>query len=367
MKEIHAGLPVSKSLGHNWGMMSKVFVWRARAMIASLVVTTVVWGASVEADELLFASDEIFDLTVRVPLTKLMRLAGDASDVTGSLELDGGTSIPMTCNKYGISRLRECQLGSLAMTVTEDDVFGTPFEGQRTLRLVTPCRLGGGFDKYTMLEYLVYRSYAVIAEPALRVRLARVRFQDSTKPGKDDTRYAFFIEDIGEAAGRGGGAWLDIQSQRISDLDAMQLTVMTLFQYMVGNTDWSAVKGRPDDRCCHNVAVFGEEGGYLNTVVPFDFDQTGLVNPPYAAPPDPSLGIKRVTDRIYRGLCEHNHELPAAITLFNEKRPEIEALFNRDELPYQKERERALKYIGDFYDTINDPRKLEKKILNDCR
>ena len=55
------------------------------------------------------------------------------------------------------------------------------------------------------------------------------------------------------------------------------------------------------------------------------------------------------------------------ITLFNEKRPDLEALFNRDDLPYQKERERALKYIGGFYDTINDPRKLEKKILTTCR
>jgi len=358
---------MSKSLGHNWGMMSKVFVWRARAMIASLVVTTVVWGASVEAGELLFASDEIFDLTVRVPLSKLMRLAKDASDVYGSLELDDGTSIPMTCSKYGISRLRECDLASLAFTVEASNVRGTPFEGLQTVRLVTPCRLRGDSDKYTMLEYLVYRSYAMIAVPALKVRLVQVRFQDSKKPGKNQAGYAFFIEDIGDAAVRSGRAWLDIQSQRTSDLDAAQLTVMTLFQYMVGNTDWSAVKGRPDDRCCHNVAVFGEEGGGFNTVLPFDFDQTGLVNPPYAAPPDPSLGIRRVTDRRYRGLCEHNHELPAAITLFNSKRPEIEALFNRDDLPYPKDRERALKYIRDFYDTINDSRKLEKKILNDCR
>jgi hypothetical protein len=349
-------------------MANKNSKWRARAVITLLHVAAIVtWGLPVEADELLFASDEILEIAIRVPLSKLMRQAKDAPGVNGSLELADGTLIPMTCNKYGISRLRECQLASLAMTVSEDNVLDTPFEGQGTLRLVTPCRLGGDFDKYTMLEYLVYRSYAVVAEPALQVRLVRVRFQDSKKPGKEDARYAFFIEDIGDAAARGGGAWLDIQSQRISDLDATQLTVMILFQYMVGNTDWSAVKGRPDDRCCHNVAVFGEEGGHLNTVVPFDFDQTGLVNPPYAAPPDPSLGIKRVTDRRYRGLCEHNHELPAAITLFNEKRPALEALFRRDDLPYSKSREHALKYIGDFYDTINDSRELEKKILKDCR
>jgi hypothetical protein len=341
---------------------------RILAVIALLhVVAFVPWGFPIEAGESLFAGDEIFDLTIKVPLSKLKRQEPGTSGVNGSLELDDGRSIPMTCSKYGISRLRECQLASLVFNVEASGVRGTPFEGLQTLRLVTPCRLRGDFDKYTVLEYLVYRSYEVIAEPALRVRLVKVRFQNSEKPGKDQTGYAFFIEDIGDAAERGCRAWLDIQSQRTSDLDAAQLTVMTLFQYMVGNTDWSAVKGRPDDRCCHNVAVFGEEGGGSNTVLPFDFDQTGLVNPPYAAPPDPSLGIRRVTDRRYRGLCEHNHELPAAITLFNSKRPELEALFNRDDLPYPKDRERALKYIRDFYDTINDSRKLEKEILNDCR
>ena len=141
---------------------------------------------------------------------------------------------------------------------------------------------------------------------------------------------------------------MDIQLQRTSGLDPAQLTVMTLFQYMIGNTDWSAVKGRPNDRCCHNVALFGQEGVALNTVVPFDFDQTGLVNPPYAAPPDPSLGIRRITDRRFRGICQHNDELAGAIAVFNQKRPELEALFTNNELPYPKDRERALKYIAEF-------------------
>jgi len=359
---------MARDLRHTWAMECKTSERRTYVVIALLHFAAIVtWGFPVEAGESLFSGDDIFDLTIRAPFTELLRQKQDISDVTGSLELANGTSIPMTCNKYGISRLRECQLASLVIAVNENDVRGTPFEGLQTLRLVTPCRLRGGFDKYTLLEYMVYRSYAVIAEPALRVRLARVRFHDSEKPAKEEIGFAFFIEDIGDAAARGGRVWLDIQSQRTSDLDSAQLTVMTLFQYMVGNTDWSAFTGRPNDRCCHNIAVLGQKGVDFNTVVPFDFDQTGLVNPPYAAPPDPSLGIRRITDRKYRGLCEHNNELAGAITVFNEKRPELETLFSRADLPYPKDRERALKYISGYYDTINDPGKLEKKILNDCR
>ena len=319
------------------------------------------------ASELLFEGGEPIDLTIRAPLTRLMRQPRGAEGVSGSLQLPDGTAVPMSCNKYGISRLRECDLASLAITVRAADVEGSPFDGLEILRLVTPCRLRGNLDKYTMLEYLVYQSYALIADPALRVRLARVQFQDSEKPAKDREGYAFFIEDIGDAAARGGQTWLDIESQEMSDLDAGQLTLMTLFQYMVGNTDWSATRGRPDDRCCHNVAVFGGKAGGPNTIVPFDFDQTGMVNPPYAAPPDPSLGIRRVTDRKYRGLCEHNSELPAAIMVFNQRRPALEALFNDNGLPYPEARAQAWLYVEDFYDTINDPRKLEKRILSACR
>ena len=354
-------------LRHTRGMESKNVTWTAHALSVLLLIAAILtWSVPVRAGDSLFAGDEIFDLIIRVPFTKLMRQAEDISDVAGHLELSDGTSIPMTCKKYGISRLRECQLASLEITVEANDVRGTPFEGRRTLRLVTPCRLRGGYDRYTVLEYLVYRSYVAITEPALQVRLVRVHFQDSEKPAKEETGYAFFVEDIGHAAERGGRVWLDIQSHRTSDLEAAQLTLMTLFQYMVGNTDWSAAKGIPDKRCCHNVAIFGREGVDLNTVLPFDFDQAGLVDAPYAVPAA-SLDIRRVTERLYRGLCGHNHLVPAAVAVFNERRSEIEALFNREDLPYPPARQRASKYIDGFYDTINDPRKLEKKILSDCR
>jgi hypothetical protein len=335
--------------------------------VTVLLAVCVTWSATVGAEGPLFADDSVFDLAISAPLTRLMRQAADAADVSGRMELADGTSVPISLNKYGISRLRECDLASLHITVAADDVAGTVFEGREILRLVTPCRLRGAFDKYTMLEYLVYRSYGLIADSALRVRLVNVNFQNDEKAGRGQTGHAFFIEDIGRAAARRGLEWLDIQSQPSSVLDPEQLTLMTLFQYMVGNTDWSAFKGRPDHRCCHNVAVFGRDGVDFNTVVPFDFDQTGLVNPPYAAPPDPSLGIRRVTQRRFRGLCEYNDQIAGAIAVFNQIRPELEGLFGRGDLPYPKDRERARKYLEGFYDIINDPRKLERNILSDCR
>ncbi|MEJ2189551.1 MAG: hypothetical protein P8Y93_09080, partial [Acidobacteriota bacterium] len=67
------------------------------------------------------------------------------------------------------------------------------------------------------------------------------------------------------------------------------------------------------------------------------------------------------------GFCLHNGQVPGAIAVFNSKRPELEDLFNDERLPYKKARKQAWKYIESFYDTINNPRKLEKKILCACR
>ncbi len=332
-------------------------------LLAGIIVN---FGTFAGAAEPFLDSDEIFELTIDAPLMKLMRQSEGAPDVTGHLELADGTSIPMTCNKYGISRLRECRLASLVIHVEEGDVRGTPFEGRKLLRIVTPCQLRKDFDSYTLLEYLIYRSYTLITEPALHVRLAHVRLRESNKPAKDTTSYAFFIEDIGEAARRRGRVWCDIQTQEIIDLDAAQLTLMTLFQYMVGNTDWSAVRGRPNERCCHNVAVLGGGDSTLKDVMPFDFDQSGLVDAPYAVP-NPNLKIRRVTQRKYRGLCEHNSLLPDAIAIFNQRRTEITALFDREDLPFPKDRAHALEYIDGFYATINDSKKLEKEIIKACR
>ena len=119
-------------------------------------------------------------------------------------------------------------------------------------------------------------------------------------------------------------------------------------------------------RCCHNIAVFGADDGSPNAVVPFDFDQAGVVDAPYAVPA-PGLGIRRVTDRAYRGFCVHNDLLPAAVAVMNEKRPEIEALFSREELPHRPARARALKYLEGFFDTIDDAKKFEKRVIRDCR
>lgn len=340
---------------------------RHRATTALLsIVLAFVWAHPAPAEELLYESDDVLPITIHGPLSKLARSAKDADDVPGHIELEDGTTIPMTFTKFGVSRLQECGVPSLTITLEPALVRGTIFEGQKRIWLVTPCQHHGSYDKYTLLEYLIYRSFAEISEPALHARLVSLHYHDTQRRSKDWTEYAFILEDIGHAAARTGRTWLDIPAQDLADFDPTQLATMSLFQYMVGNTDWSAVAGPPGKRCCHNVALFGSDDAASDAAVPHDFDRAGLVNPPYAVP-SAKMGIRKVTERLYRGFCFHNNQLPAVIEVFNDHRPEIENLFNQDDLPYPDARSYALEYLDGFYETINDPKKLKKKILQKCR
>ncbi len=323
----------------------------------------------------LFDSHELLRLTLAAPLATLLAETGGSSpvgeqtghaEVAATLGLEDGRRVPVKLTTYGKSRQRECDLPPLKMSVEPAAAVDTPFEGEGTLRVVTHCRSIPDLERYMLLEYLIYRSYSLLAQPALRVRLARFRYQETEGRSRDREALGFFVEDIGLAAERAEKSWLDIESQRLADLDSAHTALVCLFQYMTGNTDWSAMRGPAGKRCCHNTAVVGDEQGGPRFLLPYDFDQSGLVNAPYAAP-DRELGLRKVTQRRYRGFCAHNDELQAAIESFNARRTDLESLFGDPSLPHAPTRAVAWRYVTRFYDEINHPKKLNNRIIRWCR
>jgi hypothetical protein len=139
-----------------------------------------------------------------------------------------------------------------------------------------------------------------------------------------------------------------------------------LFQYFIGNTDFAVKRGPIGEGCCHNGRVFAHAGAQQDfNIVPYDFDQAGMVNTDYARP-DKRLRINRVTTRLYRGFCWHNDQLAESIGLFNENRAGIEAALLTEDISRSQTR-RVGKFIDNFYTTINDPGELKKHLLDKCR
>ena len=143
------------------------------------------------------------------------------------------------------------------------------------------------------------------------------------------------------------------------DLDPFQDALVGVFQYMIGNTDFS-ING------LHNVELLFKQDG---TVLPiaYDFDFAGAVNARYAIP-DERLNIPNVRKRLFRGYCSDATSYAKVFALFKEKKPEIYALYGDDigKLMDRGTVKETLRYFDEFYDTINDARSAKRSIVGAC-
>jgi hypothetical protein len=284
--------------------------------------------------------------------------------------LDGGMdTLDIEVRTRGKLRLerRICGFPPVRLDFPTKASAHTIFAGQDKLKLVTHCQTGRAqYEQYVLQEYLAYRVFNLITDLSFRVRLARFTYVDARGKDQPITRYAFFIESDQHMATRNGWEALAIPMVPPAEVPADYMSLVNLFQYMVGNPDWSAFVAEPDKgECCHNMQPVGTTAGPVFSV-PYDLDVTGAVNVPYAKPA-PELGIRSLKDRVYRGLCITNETLPDAVQLFNARKDAIRALYEGTEELEPKERQRALEYYDEFYETINDARKFDREIVRRCR
>lgn len=268
----------------------------------------------------------------------------------------------------GISRrLRVCDFPPLKVHFDKDKTKGTEFRGNKSLKLVTYCDTQSKYEQYYIKEYLAYRIYNLISEYSFRVRPLYIEYLDSERSGNSLSRFGFLIEDLDDVAERNGLEKLSIPKIPHTQLDAETTSELTLFQYMIGNVDWAATDGPEEEECCHNTKLIGTGNDDVPKYsIPYDFDSTGLVSAHYAAPPQ-ALRLRNIKQRMYRGFCSTNDTLPQAVQKFNDKKPEIYALFNDNSRLRDKTRKSALRYLDEFYAVINDPEEFSREITGRCR
>jgi hypothetical protein len=140
---------------------------------------------------------------------------------------------------------------------------------------------------------------------------------------------------------------------------------VSVFQYLLGNTDFSMIRGPEGEGCCHNLVLFELDNGQF-LPVPYDFDTTGFVNPPGALPAQ-GLGVRKVTHRLYRGFCRDEDVMGASIDKFRQAEGQIRALVDDQPDLGKRRRRSAAKFIDDFYKVLNDPGKLQSRVFDKCR
>ncbi len=313
----------------------------------------------------LFASQEPLEIRLEGEFSQLRRDTGDDREQRESMMYlleSAEVAIPVRLRTRGNFRLRSgaCQFPPIRLNFRNRDTGGTIMEGQDRLKLVTFCRDRDNYEQNILKEYLAYRIHNILTDESYRVRLARITYVDVT--GRDATveRWGFVIEADDDMAARLGGVIWDPEEDVVNPgrIPTPSAISVALFQYFIGNTDFS-IYAR------HNVRlVDSETRGIL--AVPYDFDWAGLVNAPYATP-DPSLGTRTVRDRVYRELCRPGTDFQGIFALYQEKRPEIEALIEAQPGLTDNTRRDMLRYLGEFYDTIGNERRARDRIVNACR
>jgi len=265
-------------------------------------------------------------------------------------------------------RMKVCKFPPLKIFFDKEKTKGTEFRGNGSLKLVTYCDLNSKYEQYYVKEFLTYRMYNLLTEYSFRVKPLSIEYIDSEKGGDSVTRFGFLIEDVDEVAKRNDVEKLTIPKVRkYRTLDPVTTSHFSLFQFMIGNLDWSTTSGPKVDGCCHNFRLIGPGNEMTPKYgIPYDFDASGLVNTHYAAPPE-GLKVKNVRQRLYRGFCAFNDHLPQSASLLNEKRAEMLAMFNNNTYLNSKSKKDSVKYLEGFYEILNDPKKFQKSVTDKCR
>jgi len=320
----------------------------------------------------LFESDELMELAIDAPIADIMRDDSTADYRPASLRYtnDDGEIVELEIGIRAGGNYRRrpdvCNFAPLRLNFKKSQVAETVFENQDRLKLVTHCQTNSPrYDQFVLKEYLAYRFLNLVTDLSYRARLVRITYLDAANDDRTITRLAVMVEHRDRLAKRASTEAVDIERIVFRQLEPAYTNIISMFHYLIGNTDYSPIAPSPGEDCCHNHTLFGPEGPFFFSV-PFDFDMSGFVNPPHAIS-NPRFKLRNVLQRRYRGRCFNNAHIQTSVQKFFEQRDNINTLINsQGELMTESTRKAALRYVDGFFESLGSPGKAEKILTDNC-
>ena len=312
-----------------------------------------------------FEEESTVNATLEMDLKDL--LAKKAPDrflpATISFTTKDGTTITekIEASVRGNFRRETCFMPGLKLNFKKDS--NSSLYKFKELKLSNGCNTGDESGQLVVKEFLAYKMYNLLTDMSLRVRFMNVSFKDVSGKKKPYTQYAFLIEDVDEMAKRNNMVEIEGTQYNTEQTNRDQMTIVTLFEYLIANTDWSVP-------AYHNVKLIGPKDvtGTRPYVVAYDFDICGFVDPPYATI-DEQLQeqISSVRERLNRGFPRTMEELKVAVKLYNDKKEKIIGMIKSNEYLSSKEKSKSVSYVEDFYKIINNDRDLQRIFVDGGR
>lgn len=330
------------------------------------------------APPLLFESDDVLEITLPLHFKDLCRPREDEAcdfiPTTLSYPAPGGEHVTLAVEikvRGGWRSLTvNCSAPLLWIRFDAAKTGGTPFAGQELLPLTTHCGQGlsleamqnrppkTAWEQYLLREYLAQRVYGLFTEASLRSRLIRVHYPDPDKPSRIVRSFAFLTEHFDSMAARIDAERLERGSFDHEKLDNRAADILALYQFMIGNTDWSIVRER-------NIILVRMPGGLL-VPVPYDFDMSGLVNAHYAGPA-PGLPIEAVRERHFLGFCHPQADWDSLFRYFTTRREAVLELVGQVPGLDEYSSESSRRYLERFFDVLDSPEARSGEIIEACK
>jgi len=310
----------------------------------------------------LFEKDEVLDITLSGNIRDLLydRYDNAKSHPMQLLYLnDDSTQISLKTQmktRGHFRKLKEnCTYPPLSLSFIKSDTLeASLFQQQRKLKLVMPCQ----GDKYIIREWLAYKIYNLVTPLSFRARLVNIKLADTKNKRTTGPFLGMLLEEEQQMAKRNGttGVTRKLKPGQTKEKPFLNMAV---FEYLIGNTDWSI-------QYQQNIKLVAKDSLELATAVPYDFDHSGIVNAPYAMPPQ-ILELASVQERRYRGYCTSNmNDFNETIELFNRLKNDIYNLYINCKLIDEKYRKSTISYLNEFYATINNPKAFAKEFGYPC-
>ena len=310
----------------------------------------------------LFDSEEVLHIKLSGNIKALFNDRGNNAQYHPLLltykEADKEVSIPLKAKTRGNFRRdrNNCTYPPILLNFQKATNVNNFFQEQDKMKMVMPCQR----EEYVVKEYLVYKLYNLITPQSYRARLAKVIFYDSVRKKEAGNFYTFFLEEDEQLAKRNGTHVLEKKMIRGESTETETFLKMAVFQYMIGNTDWSVPY-------LHNIRILSFDSLTIPSVVPYDFDHAGIVNAPYALPAE-QLELSSTQERRFRGYCITDMKrFDQVIATFNLVRKDIYSVYTSCPFIDSRYIAATTKFLDGFYNTINDPKKLKAAFSYPCQ
>lgn len=336
--------------------MSKVFLF--------LFLIIGILKANGQELKTLFQSDSVLSITIKLSLEEVLnlneRIYHEAK--LSYKKNDGSKSkhkIKVKIRGNNRAKVSTCQFPPLKINFKKNKLENSIFQGQNKIKLVTHCNKNKNSEQLILKEYLVYKMYQAISSYSFNVRLCEITYIDTSNDKVSSVHYGFFIEDIDDVASRNGMYEYEDSIANQEVCRRVDLDKFTVFQYMIGNLDWS-IPNR------HNVKLINDSENNLPIAVPYDFDFAGFVGAPYAKPPE-EFDVANVKTRFFMGLCRFQGGYDASLEYYKSQKQVILSVLQSSEYLSERNQKSALKYLDSFFDMLDKPRQVNQKIIKGCR